>query len=274
VGTIKVGSATAVPSTTVLTLGQADQNAVSFDLNNFDQTIAGVSISNSTATTGSVNIKQITNSSATTKTLTINNASANTFTNTNTINQVLIAGNLNLNKTGTGTLTLTGGAGTGQNTYTGSTTIAAGTLALGIADRLPDATTIILSGGTFSTGGFNETVGALNMTASSTINLGTAASILHFANSSAQSWTPGTTLTISNWSGTTGVGGGTDQVFAGSDATGLTAQQLSQITFTGFTPGAQILPSGEIVPAPEPATAGLLAMAAVGLLSRRCRQRR
>ena len=66
------------------------------------------------------------------------------------------------------------GAGTqifsGANTYQGTTTINAGTLALGGSERIRDNTGLIVSGGTFDLGGFNETVGYVTLTSGSIVN--------------------------------------------------------------------------------------------------------
>ncbi|MDP3083205.1 MAG: autotransporter-associated beta strand repeat-containing protein, partial [Rubrivivax sp.] len=56
-------------------------------------------------------------------------------------------------KAGAGTVTLGG-----NNTYTGSTTVSAGTLALGVGERLANASSLVVSGGTLDLGGFTETV--------------------------------------------------------------------------------------------------------------------
>jgi hypothetical protein len=77
--------------------------------------------------------------------------------------------------------------------------------------------------------------------------------VVHFANSSSVVWSNQQTLLIANWNGSAN-GGGQHQVYFGSDSSGLTAQQLSQIQFkspngqSGNVP-AQILSTGEIVPA-------------------------
>ena len=62
-----------------------------------------------------------------------------------------------------------------------------------------------------------------------------------------------------NWAGS--VSGGTaGRLFFGSNASGLGTGQLSQITFSGYAAGAQILGTGELVPlnltaaVPEPGT--------------------
>ena len=61
------------------------------------------------------------------------------------------------------------------------------------------------------------------------------------------SWTAGKVLSIVNWSGAL-TGGGTDQLIVGTTNAGLTAAQLSEIHFQGFT-GAKMLANGEVVPA-------------------------
>jgi len=73
---------------------------------------------------------------------------------------------------------------------------------------------------------------------------------LHFASSSAQAWTPGAVLVITNWNNS-----GSTHLFFGTNASSLTASQLGQITFLnpgGYSPGsysAQLLSTAELVPA-------------------------
>ena len=72
------------------------------------------------------------------------------------------------------------------------------------------------------------------------------------------------TLSVYDYRGTPGVGGGTDQLFFGTDATGLTSTQLGEIDFYSGGAGSTllgigtILSTGEVtysaVPVPEPAT--------------------
>jgi len=50
-------------------------------------------------------------------------------------------------------------------------------------------------------------------------------------------------LTINGWG--TGTNG---KIYVGSDTTGLTSTQLSQIQFTGYTVGAKLLSNGQLVP--------------------------
>jgi len=135
-----------------------------------------------------------------------------------------------VNPSGTGKLSLTK-AGTGRwilsgaNTYTGNTTISGGTLALGAASVLPDASPVSIGGGTLSaaTAG-TEAAGTLAVTGAATINLAAGAKI-EFADSNG------------TWSGTlnlTGFVSGSSLKFGTSNA-GLSVSQLGQISATGFT---------------------------------------
>ena len=92
----------------------------------------------------------------------------------------------------------------------------------------------------------------------SSLDLQGASAVLRFADSHdvAADWTG--TLVIRNWSGSPN-GGGTDQVYVGTSAQGLTASQLSRVVFDdpgGLPAGnypARILANGEIVPGAQPA---------------------
>ena len=177
----------------------------------------------------------------------------------------VISGTGGLTKSGAGTLTLSA-----AETFTGALNVSAGTLLLGAANRIADTVNVTMSGGKLSSGGFNETVGTLTLTADSVIDFGSGASVIHFASSAAASWTGGTILTITNWSGPY-AGGGTDQLFFGTGITGLTGSQLGQIQFVdnaGHRQLANILSTGEVVPIPEPATVLSVILVAAGLVYR------
>ncbi|MBS0660096.1 MAG: hypothetical protein JSR82_17795 [Verrucomicrobia bacterium] len=141
-------------------------------------------------------------------------------------------------------------------------------LELAAGRQIADPTPLVLAdGGTFATGGFDETLGTLTVAdASGTLGVtnsakavldlrsldGTSphASKLRFANSAALTWTGG--LEVWNWTGST-QGGGGDQVLFGSDSTGLTGAQVNVIDFYSdggltYLGRARLLPTGEIVP--------------------------
>jgi hypothetical protein len=178
------------------------------------------------------------------------------FTTTGTVSMLKTAGTatltgningagLTVNGTG-GTLNL--GTGTGH-TFT-SAIITAGTLIMGAANALPNTLPFNLGGGTLSTG-YTETVGTLNVTANSTIALGTGSHILNFAASNSVGWTSGTWLTITGWTGGyNGTSGTAGEIFVGTTGSGITGSQQSQILFyngTNYHTATQ-LSTGEVVP--------------------------
>lgn len=169
----------------------------------------------------------------------------------------VISGTGGVTKLGTGTEILSG-----ANTYTGLTKIDLGILRLGASDRIADASSLLLNGGTFDSAGFSETLGALEADAPSILDFGSGTSALSFADSDAQAWLG--TLTILNWTP------GLDTFRVGIDGTGFDTQ-LSLIQFADFgnAPG-QIDASGFITPlvVPEPSSALLSALGSLGLLIR------
>jgi len=211
----------------------------------------------------------------------------------------VISGTGGLVKSGNGTLRLSGSAG--SNTYSGPTTVNAGTLALNKtpgqnavgtgaitlnsggtlllenSNQIGNTTALTLAGGTFNTGtGFNETLGALSLTADSSISLGSAVHLLTFSSANLMLWSPTAILTIYGWQGIGGSPGTTGRILFGV-VPAFSPAQLANIQFDGYSGGAMVLNSGELVPMAVPEAGpvltalALLALAAAreGLARRR-----
>ena len=157
------------------------------------------------------------------------------------------SGGMTINNSGTGVTRIT----SGTVTYSGNTTIQAGTLAF-VGSKASANSDLILAGGTLYVGdnagtGYTITMKSLTLTSNSNITL-VSTSILNLNASNLNTWTPSTILTINGWSGTAGSSGTGGKIYVGTTVNGLTSSQLSQIYFSGFGP-ATILSTGEIVPA-------------------------
>jgi autotransporter-associated beta strand protein len=154
-----------------------------------------------------------------------------------------LSGGGSLTKIGNGTLALGG-----TQTYSGDTRVNAGIVQINGSERLSNTSRLVLAGGRFSTDGFNETLNQLSLLSNSTLDFGFGASTLRFNSSAALAWSGG--LLVLNWDGTWGPSGGNgaDRFFVGTDLSGLTSAQLNQVNFAGYSPGAMLLATGEIVP--------------------------
>lgn len=155
-----------------------------------------------------------------------------------------------LSKSGAGTLTLSG-----ANSYTGPTNVNQGTLALAISQAIANTSQVSLSGATLATTGQSQfmTGTMLRIAATSTLDFGDsmgASDNVQFSSAtSADTWANGAYLRVLNWTSTTPIaGGGPDQFIAGTG--GLSSSQLAHTHFSPYKTGsgAQILPSGEVVP--------------------------
>lgn len=205
----------------------------------------------------------------------------------------VVSGSSALTKNGSGTLRLAS-----ANSASGSVAINAGTLALGANGALGsvssvtiaagaaltldsgggnlvnDSASLTFAGGTLNANNRGETFGALSLTGSSTLNLLDDATHADLTFGSFGTLAGGAVLTINGWAGGANLssipGGTSDRIFF---STVIPQQKLNSILFTGNAGGlgAWQLPSGEIIPVPEPATWALLgaSLAAIPFMRRK-----
>lgn len=170
-----------------------------------------------------------------------------------------IAGPGEVRHVGGGTTTLAG-----PSTYTGGTTVSAGTLRQGAAGGFPPGEPVVLNGGVLDVNNFSTSLGELVLQASSTLHLGSANAANTVTFASAAPWVGGTLLVA-------GVNFQQDQLVITADptATGI----LDHIQFVGYPVGATWNPqNGVVLPRfqrnaqPAPALSGVAAVLAILLL--------
>ncbi len=168
----------------------------------------------------------------------------------------IISGNsgvgLTINAAAAGVLLFTNSA----NSYSGTTSINT-TAELRLNPTSTSATfasQIDLVGGKLSTTGIAtgtslSSSSTLKLSDNSTIALGTNVHSLTFSDSHSVSWIPEKLLTITGWLGAKQSTGTAGRIYVGVG--GLSTAQLNQVYFKGFSTGAQILNTGELVPSTD-----------------------
>ena len=180
---------------------------------------------------------------------------ANTYTGATTI--AANGGILSLDSAGSTTARLAGATAITVNSG-GTLLLTNSVLATASNDRINDAATVILAGGTLNMGGFSEGltgvagVGALTLTANSFLDFGTTGSSNLIQFSGVGTHTANTVLTISNFEDSA-----TDHLyFTGnaSDFTGVFIQ--ADVVFNGIAGYSALQQTGfyEITAVPEPST--------------------
>ena len=231
-GTLKLGVANAVGANSAVTLS----GGTTLDMAGFADTVASIAGGGS-----------ITNSSATAATLTAGGSNAST-----TFSGVIANGTgaVALTKTGSGTLTLAA-----ADTYTGATTVSAGTIALGATNGIGASSAVTVAGGaTLDLAGYSDTIGSLagaggvtssaagavTLTAGGNNTTTTYSGVLASGSGTVSLTKSGTgTLTLSGvntYTGSTTIGAGTIAIAADSGlGTAPAVPTPGQLVFNGGT---------------------------------------
>ncbi len=251
------------------------QNAIMF----LSTSASGFTFANNSAS-GSFEIRAVVQGDG--KTVTTTGAGTTTFTGTNvyTGGTMINGGTMRLDSAGSTTARLARTSNVTVNS--GGTLLLANSTNTLSSNRISNAATITLSGGTFNLGGRSEGaagtagVGALTLTSTSTIDFGNLAGTNVIQFGAVGSHMAGT-LQITNWQGTAGTSGGGDQLlFSGTSSTFMSAYDQDSVMFNGIT-GYGLYDFGSyyevfaLTAVPEPSTwiAGILAVVAVGYTQRR-----
>jgi autotransporter-associated beta strand protein len=181
--------------------------------------------------------------------VTLTASTASTFNNANgTVNvSGTISGSGNLIKTGAGTLSLNA-----SNSYSGNTTISAGTLALGASDVIANSSNVTINGGTLNTtaSGYTDTVNSLTISSGNLSGTGTITALNGY---NLQGGTIGANLgtgTINATSGTTALNGtasATTITLNGGNVTLGSAGRLASGANITLNSGALTLGGNEVV---------------------------
>jgi autotransporter-associated beta strand protein len=218
-GTVQLGVANALPTGTIVNLGQAaSANLGTLDLHGFNQQITGLVSTTGTNTLAATNVV----TSSTPATLTINGSGNYTYGSNTAANSGVITGAVSLVVSGSGTQTLGG-----VNTYTGPTIITSGKLIVGVGGAGSIANSAVTVSGTGVLAG-SGTVGSLTVQSGGTVKPGNS---------------PGTAT-----AGATTFLGGSHFEFDINDATGSSGSatagwgllNVSSLDISSLTSGSQL----------------------------------
>ena len=244
-GTLNANTATALGSAAVAlnggTLGSTNNSTIANTIAlNGSAKLSGITTSGTlTQTGGSYTLTMAGATQSGTVNLSNNNTgrtlTAQVDSGTSYITGVIANGGTgagNLTKTGTGILQLSG-----NNTYTGATTINAGTLQLGASNVLSQNSTVNIAGGTLNLNGNSNKVGNLTFSNGATLDFGAVGSNTSFVFANLTP-TPTGVLTINNYVGPTSSNFGGTGDFLGTTTNNLSSTLLNQIYFSGYGTGS------------------------------------
>lgn len=205
------GTATQAGTITLATGSGGGTFTNNIDATDANDTFQITGVISGTQGSGTTNIRKTGNG-----TVIFGGTSANTFASgAGTMSLQVSSGTLALNKT----------AGVDAITNVTTTIDSGATLRWDASNQVNNSASMVLNGGTMNFNGQSETMGSLDLNASSFMGFGSAAETIVFADSSAQNW--GTfTLTLTGFSN--------DSLRFGTSNTALTAGQLALFRFMDF----------------------------------------
>lgn len=232
-GTLRLGASNVIPNH-LLSISSG-----TVDLNGYNDTIGSLTLSNGTVSGAGTltlggNVTSYGTSTITGGTLALGGNRTFGVTDSLSIGSAITGAGNSLTKAGGGTLVLTNPA----NSYTGGTSVTAGTLRLGASEVIPNHA-VSIAGATLDLNGYNETIGALTLSGGLVTGNGTLTLGGDVAATGSSSITA-TTLALGA-SRTFDVGFGSNltigSVIAGSGC-GLTKSGAGTLALTGSSPNA------------------------------------
>jgi autotransporter-associated beta strand protein len=237
-GIIQITTNNALPTTTSLNLGQAaSANVGTFDMNGHNQSVSDLT---TTAGTGSA-VNTVTSTTGAC-TLTVTGSGADVYGTSTVGNQGIISGPVSLVMNGSGSLTLGN-----TNTYTGTTTVTAGSLFVNGATASSSAVSVA-SAATF--GGSGTAAGTVSL--SGTVAPGSAPATVGALNTGAFTFNANSTYKFEVSNAGAAAGTGYDEIISSGAITcsaspiNIDITSLAGITFSSSTSYTWTIASGAI----------------------------